>query len=219
MHILYYILSSYGLIALIIILSTLLNKKGVIGSEGSRKFIHIGVANWYFLALIFMQDPNDFWWLIIPPISFVVLNYISYKKQLISSMERDGKGNMGTVYYPIALLVVLILSFRVFNNPYLGLMGVMIMGYGDGLAAVIGSKYGKKDIGNGKTLLGVFTMFFVSLITASTIIMILDGIAYLWIGLSIALIATLIEYITPKGLDNLSVPIVSTLLYYVLLMI
>ena len=219
MHILYYILSSYGLIALIIILSTLLNKKGVMGSEGSRKFIHIGVANWYFLALIFIEDPNDFWWLIIPPISFVVLNYISYKKQLISSMERDGKGNMGTVYYPIALLVVLILSFRVFNNSYLGLMGVMIMGYGDGLAAVIGSKYGKKDIGNGKTLLGVLTMFFVSLITATTIVMILDGIAYLWIGLIIALIATLIEYITPKGLDNLSVPIVSTLLYYVLLMV
>jgi len=219
MHILYYILSSYGLIALIIILSTLLNKKGVMGSEGSRKFIHIGVANWYFLALIFIEDSNDFWWLIIPPISFVVLNYISYKKQLISSMERDGKGNMGTVYYPIALLVVLILSFRVFNNSYLGLMGVMIMGYGDGLAAVIGSKYGKKDIGNGKTLLGVLTMFFVSLITATTIVMILDGIAYLWIGLIIALIATLIEYITPKGLDNLSVPIVSTLLYYVLLMI
>ncbi len=219
MHILYYILSSYGLIALIIILSTLLNKKGVMGSEGSRKFIHIGVANWYFLALIFIEDPNDFWWLIIPPISFVVLNYISYKKQLISSMERDGKGNMGTVYYPIALLVVLILSFRVFNNSYLGLMGVMIMGYGDGLAAVIGSKYGKKDIGNGKTLLGVLTMFVVSLITATTIVMILDGIAYLWIGLIIALIATLIEYITPKGLDNLSVPIVSTLLYYVLLMI
>lgn len=219
MHILYYLLGSYGFIAIIILLSMLLSKKGIIGSEGSRKFIHIGVANWYFIALIFIEDPNDFWWLIIPPISFVGLNYISYKKQLISSMERDGKGNLGTVYYPIALLIVLILSFEVFNNPYLGLMGVLIMGYGDGFAAVIGSKYGKKDIGNGKTLLGVLTMFVVSLLTATTIVMILDGIAYLWIGLIIALIATLIEYITPKGLDNLSVPIVSTLLYYVLLMI
>ena len=86
MHILYYLLGSYGFIAIIILLSTLLSKKGIIGSEGSRKFIHIGVANWYFIALIFIEDPNDFWWLIIPPISFVGLNYISYKKQLISSM-------------------------------------------------------------------------------------------------------------------------------------
>lgn len=121
-------LGSYGFIAIIILLSTLLSKKGIIGSEGSRKFIHIGIANWYFLALIFIEDPNDFWWLIIPPISFVGLNYISYKKQLISSMERDGKGNLGTVYYPIALLIVLILSFEVFNNPYLGLMGAFVIG-------------------------------------------------------------------------------------------
>ena len=43
-------------------------------------------------------------------------------------MERDGKGNLGTVYYPIALLIVLILSFEVFNNPYLGLMGAFVIG-------------------------------------------------------------------------------------------
>ncbi|MBG0762817.1 hypothetical protein IY230_04235 [Acholeplasma laidlawii] len=219
MHILYYLLSSYGFIGLMIGLSTILSKKGIIGEEGSRKFIHIGVSNWYFIALIFMQDPSDILITLIPPVSFIVLNYISYKTNLIKSMERNGKGNLGTVYYPISLTILIFFSFYVLNNAYIGLLGVMIMGYGDGLAAVFGKKYGTKDIGHGKTVVGVVTMFIVSLIAGSLIIIYSNSLMRLWIALAVAVFATLTEYLTPKGLDNLSVPLGASFMYYLLLLI
>jgi len=219
MHILYYLLSSYAFIGLMIGLSTFLNNKQVIGEEGSRKLIHIGVSNWYFLALIFMQDSNEIWVTVIPPVSFVVLNYLSYKTNLIKSMERGGKGNLGTVYYPISLLVLVLATFLIVKNPYIGLLGVMIMGYGDGLAAVIGKKYGKIDIGNGKSFIGVVTMFTVSLLVSSLIIGFTEGIDFIWIAVVIAFAASLIEYLTPKGLDNLSVPMGTSLIYYLLLLL
>ncbi len=219
MHILYYLLSSYAFIGLMIGLSTMLSNKNIIGDEGSRKLIHIGVSNWYFIALIFMRDPKDIWFTIIPPLSFIILNYISYRTNLIKSMERSGKGNLGTVYYPISLFVLVLATFLMIENPYIGLLGVMIMGYGDGLAAVIGKKYGKKDIGNGKSLIGVVTMFVVSFIVASLIIGFTEGIGFIWIAIVIALVASLIEYLTPKGLDNLSVPMGTSLIYYLLLLL
>lgn len=219
MHILYYLLSSYAFIGLMIGISTILSNKKIIGDEGSRKLIHIGVSNWYFFALIFMRNPNDIWFTIIPPVSFIILNYLSYKTNLIKSMERNGKGNLGTVYYPISLFVLVLSTFLIVENPYIGLLGVMIMGYGDGLAAVIGKKYGKKDIGNDKSLIGVVTMFTVSLIVSSLIIGFREGIGFIWIAVVIALAASLIEYLTPKGLDNLSVPMGTSLIYYLLLLL
>lgn len=219
MHILYYLLSSYSFIALMIGLSTILSKKGIIGEEGSRKFIHIGVSNWYFIALTFMQDPNDILFTLIPPVSFIILNYISYKTNLIKSMERNGKGNLGTVYYPISLTILVFVSFYVLGNAYIGLLGVMLMGYGDGLAAVLGKKYGTKDIGHGKTVVGVVTMFVVSLLASSLIIIYSNSVTRLWIALAVAVFATLTEYLTPKGLDNVSVPLGTSFLYYVLLLI
>lgn len=219
MHILYYLLSSYAFIGLMIGLSTVLSNKKILGDEGSRKLIHIGVSNWYFFALIFMRNPNDIWFTIIPPVSFIILYYLSYKNNLIKSMERSGKGNLGTVYYPISLFVLVLATFLFIENAYVGLLGVMIMGYGDGLAAVIGKKYGKKDIGNGKSLIGVVTMFIVSLVAASLIIGFTEGLNFIWIAVVVAITASLIEYLTPKGLDNLSVPIGISLIYYLLLLL
>ena len=219
MHTLYYLLSSYTFIGLMIVLSTILRNKKIIGDEGSRKLIHIGVSNWYFLALIFTRDPNDIWFTIIPPVSFIILNYLSYKTNLIQSMERGGKSNLGTVYYPISLFILVLATFLFAENPYIGLLGVMIMGYGDGLAAVIGKKYGKIDIGNGKSFIGVVTMFTVSLVAASLIIGLREGLGFIWIAVVIAFAASLIEYLTPKGLDNLSVPMGTSLIYYLLLLL
>ncbi|WP_025724977.1 diacylglycerol/polyprenol kinase family protein [Acholeplasma granularum] len=219
MHILYYLLSSYAFIGIIIGISTILQKKNILGDEASRKFIHIGVSNWYFLVLIFMQDKNDIWWTLIPPISFVALNYLSYKMNLIKSMERSGKGNLGTVYFPISLLILVIFSIVFVENTMIGLMGILIMGYGDGLAAVIGKKYGKKEIGNGKSLIGSITMFVSSLVVAAIIINFSEGLNHIYMALVIAFISTIIEYITPKGLDNLTLPLGASLIYYLLILV
>ena len=51
----------------------------------TRKFIHIGVGFWGFVAYPIFES----WWAVmIPPFSFVLINLASYKWTLFKAMER-----------------------------------------------------------------------------------------------------------------------------------
>lgn len=205
---------SYVLVFLIIGISTVLQKTGVLKDEGARKFIHIGVSNWWILAMIFF---DNVWLASIAPVTFIGLNYISYKMNLIKAMERSGNGNLGTVYFPISLLILVLFTFAI-NQPFIGALGILILGYGDGLAAVVGKKYGKVQLRNGKSLEGTFTMFVSSFVVALVLFTIYTPSVF-YLAIPVAIIATVIELYTPKGLDNLSVPLGTSLFSYLLLII
>ncbi|PKK86995.1 MAG: hypothetical protein CVV63_02615 [Tenericutes bacterium HGW-Tenericutes-8] len=205
---------SYVLVFVIIGLSTILQKKGVLGDEGARKFIHIGVANWWVLAMFTF---DNVWYAIIPPITFIILNYYSYKTNLIKSMERSGNGNLGTVYFPISLLILVILTFGVTFEPLIGAIGILTLGYGDGLAAVIGSKFGKRKLIYGKSVEGSLTMLAATFVVTFILLAFNFSIPIsLAVALVLAISATMIELYTPKGLDNLTVPLLTSLIYYLI---
>ena len=54
----YGLILSYALIFLVIGISTSLQSKGILKEEGSRKLIHIGVSNWWIIAMIFFEGEN-----------------------------------------------------------------------------------------------------------------------------------------------------------------
>ena len=82
------------------------------GKEASRKFIHIMLSNWWIIAMIFFKDAIV---ASILPALFIVINYLSYKKGIISVMERDegeeNKESMGTVYYAVSLFILTLITF------------------------------------------------------------------------------------------------------------
>lgn len=212
---------SYVLVFLIIGISTGLQKAKLVGDEGARKFIHIGVSNWWILAMIFFKGENTIWFAIVPPITFILLNYYSYKTNLIKSMERSGNGNLGTVYFPISLLILVILTFGVIDKPEIGAVGILVLGYGDGLAAVVGKVYGKHKLVNNKSLEGSLTMLVASFVVV-TVVLLVSSYAILTVllaALVVSVLSTLIELYTPKGLDNLSVPLLSSLIVFLLLLL
>ena len=202
----------------IIGISTILTKKKIISGEVSRKFIHIGVCNWWIIAMIFFD--NRYYAAIVPAL-FVVINYISYKYQVIEAMERDGgKKDLGTVYYAISLLILALFTVGEGNNGYIGALGILTMGYGDGLAAVVGTFKGTKYtlIGeNLKSKEGTFTMLVVTFTVITLVLGICTDIAIVGVilySLGLSIVATLLELFTPHGLDNLTVPIGVSLIYY-----
>ena len=206
------IIVSYIFVFAVIISAKLVEKKG---KEASRKYIHIVLSFWWIIAIAFF---DNIWFAIIPPITFVILNYISVKKDLIKVMEREEekKDGYGTVYYALSLLILIILTF-IINKPELGLVGVFTMGFGDGFAAIVGKKVKSKKykIGNTtKTIAGSLTMFIITLIITA-IFMAFYGVN-MWIikSILIATIMTIIEAVSIKGTDNITVPVISCLLTY-----
>ena len=155
------IIVSYLYIALVIIGAKAFEKKG---KEASRKFIHIMLGNWWIIAMYFF---TNVWFAAFVPATFIIINYMSYKKNLIKVMERDEQDGFGTVYYAISLLMLVIVSFGVYKQPSLGLVPTLVMAYGDGFAAIVGKSIKSKRYKLGETkksFAGSLTMFIISTI-------------------------------------------------------
>lgn len=214
----------YGLIVsilyigLVILLSNLFTKAS---KEASRKFIHIMLSNWWIIAMVFFDNVC---YAAILPALFIVINFLSYKFDLIKEMERDDgisdENTLGTVYYAITLLISVIFSFGIWHNPVIGLIGILIMGYGDGFAAIAGQAIKSKEfkvLGSTKSVVGSATMFIITLIIVSCAFAYLNVPLWFVKSLLIAFIATVFEAVSPKGTDNLTVPLLSTFLFYCML--
>lgn len=188
------------------------------GKEASRKYIHIMLANWWVIAMIFFD--NMFAAAFVPAL-FVIINYLSYKKGIIKVMERTendkNKDSLGTVYYALSLFILAIITFGPLNNPAIGLCGIFVMGYGDGLAAVIGKTIKSRTYkikGNKKTLAGSTTMFVVTLIILFMFLKYIEAEYVLIKSIMIAILMTIIEAVSIKGTDNITVPLVTSLLTF-----
>jgi len=209
---------SYLFVGAVLGAAALLQKRFSVSARVTRKIIHISVSNWWFLLMAFFDSAA---YAVIGPITFIIINYVSYRYHLIPSMEfEERRKNLGTIYFPISLLILVILSFNGILPLYAAGTGILVMGYGDGLASLFGEQYGKWNFpiwDSRKSYVGTSVMFTA---TAAVVISmtLLFGPSFRFLELAavafvIAAVATFIELITPWGLDNITVPIGTAFLY------
>lgn len=188
-----------------------------IPTDINRKILHIMVGNIAFLLPIF-ETAWVMAFLAAGP--FIVFTFLMSPHTPLKSMRgrtsAAGHG-MGLVYYSIAWTV---LAFLFFEHKEIIAIGILAMSYGDGFASIIGSRYGKKVYriwDDKKSFIGSFTMF---MFTALMMIIALTfyGLTIadkLFILIFIAIVVTYAEGISPKGLDNISVPFIAAFLYWI----
>ncbi|MDD2409655.1 MAG: hypothetical protein PHD03_02935, partial [Bacilli bacterium] len=148
-----YILT-YFYLFLIIYISKILNEKFKIDKKYTRKFVHIFVSFVWIIMYCYFKDSYH---IIIPPLTFILINYISYKKDIFKGMEE--KESLGTIYYPISIFIMALLTYL--NNEFYPYYAVAIfcMAFGDGIAPILANKYKSKVIYNNKTIFGTLTVF------------------------------------------------------------
>lgn len=184
--------------------------------EASRKFIHILLSNWWLIAMAFF----DHWiYAIIPPLAFVVINFVSYRGNLIQVMERDKENNssLGTVYFAFSLIPLVLLSYVVTNNHWIGFVGFFIMAYGDGFAAIVGKTIKSKEytiFGDTKTLAGSSVMFVTAFMITLAVFAYCHTEWFVLKAILLSLVATILEAISAKGTDNVTVPVITSIITY-----
>jgi dolichol kinase len=174
----------------------------------TRKFVHIGVGMVTFLLVALFDDWH---FAIIPPLVFIVVNYVSYRRQIFAGMETGAKGELGTVYFPISFSILIPLLW---SQPALLVVSLMPLTCGDAFAAIIGSRFGRHKftvIDETRSVEGSITMFAFSFAATLVALLIFGSLPTTAISLAfvIALIAALVEAVSPFGIDNLTVPLVS----------
>ncbi len=213
------IVVSYVFVFGVIGIATLLMRRGILRPSTTRKVVHIGVAHWWLIAMLTMDDP---WVASIGPASFVVINALALRFRLLPAMdEGTAQTNWGTVYFPLVLLVLVNLCWRGVIPIWVGGVASLVLGWGDGLASVFGESSrgvripiwdGKKSVaGTAAMLVASFTvvLVFTLLFNARRA----APLSALGAAAAVATAATAVELVTPLGLDNLTVPLVVTALY------
>jgi phytol kinase len=177
-------------------------------SEQSRKIVHIGTGNVIALAWL-LQLPA--WVGITSAVLAGVITLISYWLPILPGVNSVGRKSYGTFFYSVSM-GLLIAIFWPLHHPEYAVLGILVMAWGDGLAAIIGQRWGRHPYqiwGNSKSLEGTATLLLVSYLLAICILSIANGnLPIVWlIGVPVAIIAVLLESLSQFGLDNLTLPL------------
>ncbi len=196
----------------------------------TRKIVHIGAGMWIWGILALF----DHWYYgIIPFATFIVLNTIFYRQQSFKAMD-SSESSPGTIYYAISITILFGLLWRTggaLDRAPIAAAGVMAMTWGDGLASLVGHGwgrhhythlgYGRSWEGSAAMALGSFVSMFLTLwlLSASELSPYSKDLGLgtsLVLALAGTVIATIAEGLSPAGTDNLSVPLLTGLVLYIL---
>lgn len=215
--------ASYGYAIALLLFGEALGRLFHVPANLTRKIIHVGAGMWVFGVLLLFNH----WEIgIVPFASFIAVNYLLYRYRVVSAMDTNDS-SPGTVYFAISVTLLFALLWRPsgpVDNVPIAVAGIMAMTWGDALAALIGRRFGqhKYQVGNSvRSWEGSVAMFLASTTAIFLVLLLLPdsslsplAVAY---GMDKALLAavisgtlaTLAEGVSPHGTDNLSVPLVT----------
>jgi len=206
--------------------------RGWISSSTSRKLIHIGTGPIFVLCwLLFNDAPSARYLAALVPgaitAQFALVGLGVMKDQAaVDAMSRSGDRReilRGPLFYGI---VFVILTIWFWKNSAIGIVALMLLCGGDGLADLVGKRFGIAKLpwsprktwgGTLAMLIGGWT-FSVAIIWVFTAVGVLPGtlVNYL-VGITlIALVGTLVESIPATDIDNLTVPALAVVLGFFL---
>lgn len=195
--------------------------RGWISSGLSRKFIHTGTGPLFVLCwLLFPDEPNARYFAALIPLvitlQFILVGFGILKDEAaVKAMSRSGDPKeilRGPLYYGIIFVIATVVYWT--DTPT-GIIALMLLCGGDGLADIIGRRWGKRKLpwSEGKSWLGSLAMFgggwlfAMGIIAVFTVTQTLSGTIqnYLFAITVIAFIGTIVEALPFKDIDNLTI--------------
>ncbi|MEM2142072.1 MAG: hypothetical protein QXQ81_02305 [Candidatus Thorarchaeota archaeon] len=210
-----------------------------LGSDFTRKIIHLFAGG----AIWTVPYYTHAWVATFVALLFVIMLTVMTAERFgrfFHAMARPEDLEHGSVrgplWYAVSITIITALFTFTGNEQYyfLGAAGIHIMMIGDGMSAPIGMKYGGghcyRILGSKRSLCGSLALLVFGYIGAQVATLFFavwnygvlapgGSILYLplvLLPLSGAIAGTLIEFVSPKGTDNLTVPFGTTIVMYVI---
>jgi uncharacterized protein (TIGR00297 family) len=187
--------------------------------ELSRKFVHVMVGVLVSLAPFFLQTKLP---VIILGILFTILNAVALKKDSLKGMHTTERISYGTVYFPIAFTLLVVLFWD--RNIVVFIVAMLILAFSDTMATVVGERMNsirKFTLWYDQKSLPGSTAFFLTTVAVILIafpfyaqlahIQSLSSIHLFQMALFVALITSLAEVVSKQGSDNLSLTLAAAI--------
>lgn len=215
------LLITFGLALLWLRLNNFAASKGWVSSDLDRKLIHMGTGPIFVLCwLLFNDKPEARWLAALVPFAitvqfFLVGSGIMKDQGSVQSMSRSGDRReilRGPLLYGIVFVILTLVYWK--DSP-IGIVALMLLCGGDGLADILGRrvKSGRIPWNRGKSLAGSLGMFIGGFLFSTLVV----G-AFVWAGVFagpfsayllpigvIALVGVLVESLPLKDIDNVTV--------------
>ncbi|MBD2464070.1 phosphatidate cytidylyltransferase [Oscillatoria sp. FACHB-1407] len=201
-------------LVIVVLSAEVLHRLGIGDGELVRKVVHIGVGNIILLA----------WWLQIPAwlgvaasVMFSAIALLSYRVPILPSVNSVGRKSLGTFFYAVSFGILIAYFWN--TQPHYAVLGILVMTWGDGLAALVGRRWGQhfyKLWDMQKSWEGSLTMGVASFIVSGLLLSSVQGGGWqTWMVAGvIAIAATGLEAFSKYGVDNLTVPVGSAALAF-----
>lgn len=226
-------ITAFGVALIWLRLNDFAAQRGWLSSHLSRKLIHMGTGPLFVLCWPLFTDSAASRYLaalvplLITAQFFLVGIGLIQDPAAVEAMSRSGDRReilRGPLFYGMVFVALTMIYWK--DSP-IGIIALMLMCGGDGLADVIGRRLGKSRLpwNAGKSWLGSLGMFFGGWLFSLGVLS-----AYLALGLFpgdlsgyllpvtvIALAGTLVESLPLRDIDNLTVTLIALVLGHVLL--
>jgi dolichol kinase len=200
----------------ILFFAEFLYKKIEVKSEYTRKFAHVFAT---LSSLSFVLIFQSHWYVLFLGLTFFFILYIGKKNNKFKSIDSVERKTGGSYLLPIAIYIMFYIS-DIFDTTLYFILPILILGISDPLAGIFGTHFKQKTrnikIGKylfNKTIIGS-TAFFISTFLLTLITLYFFGFSIqniLILAILISLIDTFVEIISSKGIDNITVPLITFL--------
>lgn len=212
----------YSIIAASLGAAMLLRRRG--SSLDSRKVVHIGVGLFVLVWWVFSES-----WIMLVfftvPFALILLAVMVLGDRLsgtcIGGLANDSGHRTGLFLYAVSITILVALLW---DHWTAATIGVVAMTWGDGLGSVVGRRYGRHRIPNGKSLEGSLGVFAGTAVATCLVVLYygwlissglyptgsVDAAVPLWaVSLIAGAIAAVLEAVCPGQYDNLAIPLVT----------
>ncbi len=178
-------------------------RKGWLKNEFGRKFVHIFVGTFVAFWPLFLTWNEIFF---LSAAFVVVITASKYFKvfQAIHSVQRP---TWGEVFFAVSVGLLALLT----RDGWMYMAALLHMGLADGLAAIVGTTFGKTTrysvLGHAKSFVGSVTFFIISLSILIGYSIGTNTPIGPFVLVGTGLVATILENFSSRGLDNISVPV------------
>jgi phytol kinase len=172
--------------------------------EFSRKFVHITVGSFAAFWPYFLSWKE----IILLSLAFIIGVSLSLYFNIFQAIHTVERPTWGEICFAAAVGMLAVFV----REPAIYAVALLHMGLADGVAAIVGTTYGKvtryKVLGHGKSLAGSMAFLAVSLTLLIAYASVTPTPLPATVLVLLAVLVTALENFAVRGLDNLFVPIV-----------
>ncbi len=209
----------FAIIMVFIGLAEIARKVFNFSPELSRKFVHVMVGILVSLAPFFLRSSTP---VILLGVIFTILNYVALQKDSLKGMHTTERVSFGTVYFPIAFTLLVIMFWE--RNIVLFVVAMLILAFSDTAATLVGERVNSRNKfilwHDKKSWPGSISFFIMTLVVVLGAYPIYSGLMrnpdlpihhLATMAVFTAFVATVGEAVSKRGSDNLTLTLTAAL--------